>query len=121
MIKTDSQIPQVLNHPYLDDPGIIPPATIPPMRLTSKVSRPVSQAVIQDLCFLAHIQGRFVLCETSKKVEQRLYGREPCWEQRWAVILAGWEQRAEIDWEDLPVIPERKSKSRECMRLRSQC
>lgn len=103
-----------MQDPYSADP---PTVAIPPMRLSTKVGRPVSPVVIQDLSFLAYTHNRFRLCESSKMIEARLYGREPCWEQRWAVMLAAWEQHAEIDWEDLPIMMgERKSKSRECGR-----
>jgi hypothetical protein len=58
--------------------------------------------IIMELCFLTYIEGSFALCETSKKVEERLYGADECWEKCWASMLYQWKRRTEMDWIDIP-------------------
>ncbi|KAL1409523.1 hypothetical protein Q8F55_003506 [Vanrija albida] len=98
-------IPQILDHRYLRvrgaDDFAIP---LPSRRLSSRIVRPVPQSVVDDLCFLAYLKKSFFLCETSKKIEERLYNKERTWEKRWAAMLHGWERRAEMDWEDVPAL-----------------
>lgn len=99
------QIAQILDHRYLrtraaDDQ----PIPIPSRRLSSKIVRPVPQTVVDDLCFLAYLKRSFFLCESRKKVEDQLYNKERTWEKRWATMLHGWEQRVEMEWEDVPTL-----------------
>ncbi|OWZ50964.1 CAMK/CAMKL protein kinase [Cryptococcus neoformans] len=92
---------RILRHPWLrtkyPDPK---PFQLPSYELRL-LHRP-SQGVIEDLCFLAYLNGEFALCETSLRIEELLEGKEPCWEKRWAGMLGSWSQRAEMDWQDIP-------------------
>lgn len=65
--------------------------------------RPVAPSVLQDILFLAFVAGHFQLCETPRKIEKRLYGRTPCWEQQMATMLSGWEKQADLEWIDQEV------------------
>lgn len=76
------------------------PLYIPPLKLKYNVSRPLSEDIVQDLMFLCYLHGDLYLCETPKHLIRHVYDRIPRWEQRWATMLAGWEKRAEMDWED---------------------
>lgn len=78
-----------------------PKVPIPPKRLSTKALRPVSDAVLQDLMFLAYQAGELCLCETDRNLKARLYAREACWEQRYANMLAKWEQKTDLEWEDM--------------------
>jgi hypothetical protein len=78
-----------------------PKITIPPSRLPSKVARPLLPAVLQDVLFLSYQVGEFRLCETSRNIEKKIYGRQPCWEQLYATMLSKWEKKADLEWEDL--------------------
>ncbi|TXT04259.1 hypothetical protein VHUM_04257 [Vanrija humicola] len=98
-------IPQILEHRYLrtraaDDQ----PIPIPSRRLSSRIVRPVPQSIVDDLCFLAYLTKSFFFCESKKKIEEQLYNKERTWQKRWATMLHGWEQRAEMDWEDVPAL-----------------
>lgn len=105
---------RILRHPWLrtkyPDPK---PFQLPSYELRL-LHRP-SQGVIEDLCFLAYLNGEFALCETSLRIEERLEGKEPCWEKRWAGMLRSWSQRAEMDWQDIPtaITPLLKSRNSE--------
>ncbi|WWC87776.1 uncharacterized protein L201_002668 [Kwoniella dendrophila CBS 6074] len=95
------KIPQILHHPYLRVRNIDRPAfKAPPCNLS--FMHTIDPAIIEDLCFLAYINHKFFLCETPKKIIQRLHGKEPCWEKQWASILGAWSKRVEMDWEDIP-------------------
>lgn len=84
---------------------------MPPLRLSSKVPRPVSPEVVQDIAFMSYLNKSFALCGATKLIQKRLAAREPCWEKRWATMLAGWERSRDIQWEDLPVFPHMPVKS----------
>ena len=65
---------------------------------------PLPTDVIHDLCFLAYLNEDYRLCETPKKIAERLESPFPCWEKRWAGMLSAWVKRAEMDWEDVPEV-----------------
>nr|ODO02471.1 CAMK/CAMKL protein kinase [Cryptococcus depauperatus CBS 7855] len=94
-------IPQILKHPFLRTGFPDPPSFQPPSDSFTPLHRP-SQSVVEDLCFLSYLNGNFALCETSLRIEERLEGKEPCWEKRWSLMLGAWSKRAEMDWEDIP-------------------
>ncbi|ODO04662.1 hypothetical protein I350_05271 [Cryptococcus amylolentus CBS 6273] len=94
-------IPRILNHPYLRTEHPDPPPFKLPSTESTTLRRP-SQSVVEDLCFLAYLNGEFALCETSLRIEQRLKGEEACWEKRWASMLGAWSKRVEMDWQDIP-------------------
>lgn len=100
---TECQLPDILEHPYLyatrPDPFPFRP---PSYSLPSKLQGALPYVVIQDLCFLAYLNKEFFLCETPSRIQDRVYGEEPCWEKRWAKMLCRWKQTEEMDWEDLP-------------------
>ncbi|ORY29521.1 kinase-like domain-containing protein [Naematelia encephala] len=94
-------IPQILQHPFVyASHGDPPPFSPPSYQLSPRVKRRFDASVIRDLCFLSYLRKEFRLCQTPMDVEQRLYGDEPGWLKRWAVMLSRWRQRAEMDWED---------------------
>lgn len=105
-IKTHpEQVSELLEHPYLTKRADIPPMIpIPSQRLSTKVARPLSPSILQDILFLAFVAGEFFLCESPKAIEKRLYSRQPCWEQQWANMLSGWQRDMELDWEDMEVL-----------------
>lgn len=78
---------------------------VPPMRLSSRVPRPVSADIVQDICFMSYLNKTHFLCQTPKLILKRLAAREPCWEKQWATMLAGWERSRDLQWEDLPILP----------------
>jgi hypothetical protein len=43
---------------------------------------------------------------TTKDIEDRLAGPEPCWEKRYAVMLSGWKKKEDLDWEDQRIMYE---------------
>ncbi|KAL0252400.1 hypothetical protein I308_101791 [Cryptococcus tetragattii IND107] len=92
---------QILRHPWLRTRYPDPKPFQLPSYEPTLLHRP-SQNVIEDVCFLAYLNGEFALCETSLGIEERLEGKEPCWEKRWAGMLGSWSQRAEMDWQDIP-------------------
>ncbi|WVQ94621.1 hypothetical protein IAU59_001701 [Kwoniella sp. CBS 9459] len=95
-------IPDILRHPFLrtkfPDPK---PFTVPPQNLNFMHRIPIT--VVEDICFLAHLNGEFALCETTRKIEHKLTGKTPCWEKQWAGMLGDWSKRAEMQWEPIPV------------------
>lgn len=102
-MPNEEQIPQILEHPALKDqyrhrdpkPLKVPASDwMPPA--------PVHSKIIDDLCFLEHLNSNFALCETPKKIERKLYGAKPCWEKQWASMLHNWSNHAEQDWQDIP-------------------
>ncbi|WVQ78722.1 hypothetical protein IAT38_000809 [Cryptococcus sp. DSM 104549] len=105
-------IPRVLKHPFLKPKYADPlPFHLPP--LDYPLLHKVPDSIVEDLCFIAYLNGEFTLCETSFRIEDRLQGKEPCWEKRWAGMLGAWSKRAEMDWEDIPmaITPIIKTKS----------
>lgn len=95
----------------------------PRPRLHWNVEKPVSRTVLLDICFLAQQHGEFVLCENPHKMEAAIYDRFPHWQQRWATMLTKYEKQKEAkEWMDMipPTIDERKTKSGESIRLRSE-
>lgn len=97
------QLPEVLEHPFLVSERVDPyPFRPPSYTLPSKLQGQLPFVVIQDLCFLAYLNKDFYLCETPRRIEERVYGEDPCWEKRWAKMLHRWKEREEMDWEDLP-------------------
>lgn len=116
MLERDPQqrwtITRILGHPWLRTKyPDLRPFQLPSYEL--KLLHKPSQSVIEDLCFLAYLNGEFALCETSMRIEEHLEGKEPCWEKRWAGMLGSWSQRAEMDWQDIPtaITPLPKSRS----------
>ena len=71
------------------------------MSLPAGLPRPIADSVIEDICFLKYLNNEFFLCETATKVREALASPDPCWEKRWAGMLGKWEQRVEMDWEDI--------------------
>ncbi|WVF66994.1 hypothetical protein IAT40_001737 [Kwoniella sp. CBS 6097] len=96
------KISKILRHPCLqtDFPGP-GPYSVPPKDLSFMHRIPIT--VVEDICFLAHLNGEFALCETTRKIEDKLTGKEPCWEKQWAGMLSAWSKRAEMDWEPIPM------------------
>ncbi|KAL7419718.1 hypothetical protein Q5752_005634 [Cryptotrichosporon argae] len=93
-------IPQLLLHPYLTHfPPSDPPAYRPPP-LEGPPMWPVSEGVLQNLCFLAMAAGQMTLCETSSLIKRNLSGTRPCWEKRWARMLEQRELQEEMAWVD---------------------
>jgi len=102
------QISEILNHPYLQAPHPDPKRyRPPPLELPGSLSLPLSPGIIQDLCFLAYLNNDYYLCETPRKIEERLVSPEPRWEKRWAGLLSAWIKRAEMDWEDVSKVVEK--------------
>lgn len=82
------------------DPNVF---VLPRMSLPSRLQGSLPVGVLLDVCFLAYLNKEFCLCETTARIEARLYGEQPCWEKRWARMLYRWREREEMDWEDLPL------------------
>lgn len=102
------QISEILNHPYLQAPHPDPKRyRPPPLELPGSLSLPLSPGIIQNLCFLAYLNNDYYLCETPRKIEERLVSPEPRWEKRWAGLLSAWIKRAEMDWEDVSKVVEK--------------
>ncbi|WVW80038.1 hypothetical protein I302_102011 [Kwoniella bestiolae CBS 10118] len=94
-------IPRILRHPSLQTDQPEPqPFILPPNDLSYMYK--IDPSAIDDLCFLAYLNHEFFLCETPQKIIERLQGKKPCWEKRWANFLGAWSKRAEMDWEDIP-------------------
>ncbi|OCF32299.1 CAMK/CAMKL protein kinase [Kwoniella heveanensis BCC8398] len=95
------KIPRILRHPYLrtnvPDPK---PFSVPPKNLSFMHRIPFN--IVEDICFLAHLNGEFALCETTRKIEIKLSGTDPCWEKQWAGMIGAWSKRAEMEWEPIP-------------------
>jgi hypothetical protein len=51
---------------------------------------------------LAYVNHDFFLCESYKKIIDRIKGSEPCWEKRWTGMLCRWRQVEDLDWVDVP-------------------
>ncbi|CAD6587454.1 MAG: hypothetical protein TREMPRED_004760 [Tremellales sp. Tagirdzhanova-0007] len=94
MLCRDPDMRWTASHPELD-------CQLPSMMFRSTISPPWSYTLILDLCFLAYLNDEFYLCESPRKMEDRLRSLSPCWEKRWAGMLGGWNKRAEMDWEDM--------------------
>ncbi|WVQ74572.1 hypothetical protein IAR50_004173 [Cryptococcus sp. DSM 104548] len=94
-------IDKILKHPYMKTTYPDPPYFKLPPYETATLHRP-SQSVVEDLCFLAYMNGEFALCETSLRIEERLEGKDACWEKRWCGMLGAWSKIAEMDWQDIP-------------------
>lgn len=103
MRRAESQLPKILEHPFLRSTLVDTyPFRPPSYTLPSKLQGSLPFVVIQDLCFLAYLNKEFFLCETTLRIEERVYGEERCWEKRWAKMLHRWKEGEEMDWEDLP-------------------
>lgn len=87
----------ILDHPFLRTECPDPPLlTMPAYDLPNNLKHKLSHAVLQDLCFLAYLNGDLYLCETSARIKERVYGERPCWEKRWAQMLAAWKERDDM-------------------------
>lgn len=97
------------------------PQRIPSFDLPRNLSPPFAQSIVSDLCFLAFLNDDFRLCETPKKIEDRLESPYPCWEKRWAGMLSAWNKRAEMDWEDVVKVSEKPKSNSSSSRIISCC
>lgn len=88
----------------------------PRLRLEWNIQKPVSDAVLADICFLAQQNKEFGIPDNPRIMEQAIYDRHPHWQQRWATMLAKYERQREVkDWVDMfpPTIDERGVESGE--------
>ncbi|EIW66820.1 hypothetical protein TREMEDRAFT_34698 [Tremella mesenterica DSM 1558] len=96
---------QVLEHPYLHTRTSDPPSfKLPSADKAPLVPPHVLDSIVEDLCFLQYLDGRFALCQTDIMVRSTLVGDRPCWEKMWAGMLGKWCMRNELEWEDIPPI-----------------
>lgn len=95
------QISQILRHPALGAPYTAKDK-IPSLDLPNDFPPTVPFSVLQDVCFLASLNQEFFLCETYKRIKDKIMGPVQCWEKRWAGFLCRWKQTSELEWEDVP-------------------
>jgi hypothetical protein len=119
VVAYQCQIAEILAHPFLAvKGGDLTPYTPPLAYLPSSVPSPCPSVILQDLCFLAYLNGSFTFCQTTKEMQERLSDRHARWEKVWAGFLYKWYTRVDSDWEDTPKVaspPIRKSCGYRCV------
>ncbi len=92
-----SQIPAILDHPFLNPPTIkessLERITVP--KLSDKPVSDPKPEILDEVIFLAYTTGEWVMCQSDRRIREKLAApeAEPRWEKKMYHALNSWKAR----------------------------